>query len=78
MTSLTFASLALPAALTDNLTTLGYQTLTPIQQQALPPILQGRDLIGQAKTGSGKTAAFGLGVLARLNVKRFRVQSLVL
>lgn len=78
MTSLTFASLALPAALTDNLTTLGYHTLTPIQQQALPPILQGRDLIGQAKTGSGKTAAFGLGVLARLNVKRFRVQSLVL
>lgn len=78
MTNLTVASLALPAALSDNLATLGYTSLTPIQAQALPHILQGKDLIGQAKTGSGKTAAFGLGLLARLNVKRFRVQSLVL
>lgn len=78
MTNLTFASLALPAALSENLTTLGYTSLTPIQEQALPLILQGRDVIGQAKTGSGKTAAFGLGLLAKLNVKRFRVQSLVL
>lgn len=73
-----FSTLALPAALTDNLASLGYQTMTPVQAASLPLILAGRDVIAKAKTGSGKTAAFGLGVLARLNVKRFRVQSLVL
>lgn len=52
--------------------------MTPIQAQSLPAILDGKDVIGQGKTGSGKTAAFGLGLLNRLNVKRFRVQSLVL
>ena len=52
--------------------------MTPIQQQSLPLILQGDDVIGQAKTGSGKTAAFGLGLLNKLDVKRFRIQSLVL
>ncbi|MDF5099121.1 DEAD/DEAH box helicase, partial [Vibrio parahaemolyticus] len=50
----------------------------PIQALSLPAILKHRDVIGQGKTGSGKTAAFGLGVLSNLNVKRFRVQSLVL
>ena len=52
--------------------------MTPIQEQSLPAILKGEDVIGQAKTGSGKTAAFGLGLLEKLDVKRFRVQSLVL
>jgi ATP-independent RNA helicase DbpA len=52
--------------------------MTPIQAQSLPLLLSGKDVIAQAKTGSGKTAAFGLGLLANLNVKRFRVQSLVL
>lgn len=52
--------------------------MTEIQRQSLPILLQGKDVIAQAKTGSGKTAAFGLGVLHNLNVKRFRVQSLVL
>ncbi|GGA70789.1 ATP-dependent RNA helicase [Neiella marina] len=52
--------------------------MTPIQAQSLPPIIEGKDVIAQAKTGSGKTAAFALGVLQRLNVKRFRVQSLIL
>lgn len=52
--------------------------MTPIQAQSLPAILKGQDVIGQGKTGSGKTAAFGLGVLSNLNVKRFRVQALVL
>jgi len=73
-----FSTLALSTALTDNLASLGYQTMTPVQAASLPLILAGRDVIAKAKTGSGKTAAFGLGVLARLQVKRFRVQSLVL
>ncbi|CAA0101863.1 ATP-dependent RNA helicase DbpA [BD1-7 clade bacterium] len=52
--------------------------MTPIQEQSLPAILKGGDLIAQAKTGSGKTAAFALGVLQQLNNKRFRPQALVL
>lgn len=52
--------------------------MTEIQAQSLPPILAGQDIIAQGKTGSGKTAAFGLGLLQKLNVKRFRVQSLIL
>lgn len=78
MTDTAFSSLALPADLLDNLATLGYTEMTPIQAQSLPSVLDGKDIIAQAKTGSGKTAAFSLGVLAKLNVKRFRVQSLVL
>lgn len=52
--------------------------MTDIQAQSLPLIIAGDDVIGQGKTGSGKTAAFGLGILQKLNVKKFRVQSLVL
>ncbi len=74
----TFDTLALDSALLKNLATMNFTAMTPIQAQSLPAILSGRDVIGQGKTGSGKTAAFGLGLLQRLNVKRFRVQSLVL
>lgn len=73
-----FESLPLSTALLANLADLGYQALTEIQAQALPAIIDGRDVIAQAKTGSGKTAAFGLGVLNKLKVERFRVQTLVL
>jgi ATP-independent RNA helicase DbpA len=52
--------------------------MTAIQAASLPPALQGRDLIAQAKTGSGKTAAFSLALLARLDLRRFEVQALVL
>lgn len=73
-----FASLPLAPELLNNLESLGYQTMTPIQQASLPALLAGRDVIAQARTGSGKTAAFGLGLLSRLEVSRFRVQALVL
>ncbi|MCL4155600.1 UNVERIFIED_CONTAM: hypothetical protein GTU68_053460, partial [Idotea baltica] len=73
-----FTNLKLKPELTSNLESLGYTSMTPIQAQSLPEILAGKDVIGQGKTGSGKTAAFGLGLLQKLEVKRFRVQSLVL
>lgn len=73
-----FSSLPLQADLLHNLSSLGYLEMTPIQAQSLPPILAGQDVIAQAKTGSGKTAAFGLGLLQRLEVKHFSAQSLVL
>jgi ATP-independent RNA helicase DbpA len=73
-----FASLDLKPALVDNLASLGYTEMTPIQAQALPSILAHKDVIARAKTGSGKTATFALGLLNKLDVKRFRVQTLVL
>ena len=73
-----FASLALPPHVLANLTQLGYLTMTPIQAASLPPALLGRDIIAQAKTGSGKTAAFALALLANLNVRHFAVQAMVL
>ena len=76
--SLAFSTLNLHKDLVENLSSLGYQEMTPIQAQALPPMLNGSDVIGQGKTGSGKTAAFGLALLNKLDVKRFRIQSLVL
>ena len=57
---------------------MGYHKMTPIQAESLPLIIEGKDVIAQAKTGSGKTAAFGLGLLHNLDVKLFRIQSLVL
>ncbi|MCW5653584.1 ATP-dependent RNA helicase DbpA [Hydrogenophaga sp.] len=73
-----FASLPLSPATLANLQRLGYAEMTPIQASALPPALLGKDIIAQAKTGSGKTAAFALALLANLNPRRFAVQTLVL
>jgi len=78
LTHANFSSLKLKQGLLENLETLGYLNMTPIQAQSIPLILEGKDVIAQAKTGSGKTAAFGLGLLQNLEVKRFRVQTLVL
>lgn len=61
-----FAALGLEAALLTTLDTLGYEEPTPIQREAIPPFLAGRDLLGQAATGTGKTAAFTLPMLQRL------------
>ena len=73
-----FSNLPLSAEMIKNLDALGYQNMTAIQEASLPLILQNKDVIAEAKTGSGKTAAFGIGLLSKLDVKKFRVQSLVL
>ncbi len=78
MNSKSFRNLSLKPALLENLDSLQFTEMTPVQAQSLPVALAGGDLIAQAKTGSGKTAAFGLGLLQKLDADRFRIQSLVL
>ncbi len=78
MTDSQFSSLPLSKSTLRNLKELGFSKMTPVQEESLPHILNNQDVIAQAKTGSGKTAAFGIGLLHKLNVKRFRVQSLIL
>ncbi|MDH4394010.1 MAG: DEAD/DEAH box helicase, partial [Aquabacterium sp.] len=73
-----FSQLPLSAAMLANLQTLGYLAMTPIQAAALPLALAGHDLVAQAATGSGKTAAFALALLHRLDSKRPDTQALVL
>jgi ATP-dependent RNA helicase DbpA len=73
-----FEQLPLAPAALENLRRLGYMSMTPIQAASLPITLAGHDLIAQAKTGSGKTAAFALTLLSNLNARRFAVQALVL
>jgi ATP-independent RNA helicase DbpA len=76
--NLKFSSLALRPELLQTVSSLGYREMTAIQAQSLPAVLAGNDVIAQGKTGSGKTVAFALGLLQRLNVKHFAIQSLVL
>ncbi|RLA23260.1 MAG: ATP-dependent RNA helicase DbpA [Gammaproteobacteria bacterium] len=78
MTSDSFSSLPISSAQIANLDSLGYKKMTAIQAQGLPHVLQGKDLIAQAKTGSGKTATFGIGLLQQINPRFFGVQALVL
>jgi ATP-independent RNA helicase DbpA len=73
-----FDTLPLKPALLASVGTLGYSTMTPVQAQSLPPMLAGRDVIAQAQTGSGKTAAFGLSLLQSIDVDTIRLQALVL
>src|SRR5512136_913824 len=78
MTTTAFSSLHLKSPMLKNLASLGYAAMTPIQAHSLPLILAGKDVIAKAKTGSGKTAAFGIGLLTRLEVASSAVQALVL
>jgi len=73
-----FSSLPLSASLLQAIDALGYTQMTPVQQEGLPPVLAGRDAIVQAPTGSGKTVAFGLGLLNRLDPALIKPQALVL
>ena len=73
-----FADLPLNPALFQGLDALGHVQMTPVQTQALPALIEGLDLIAQAPTGSGKTAAFGLGLLHRIDPTQIKLQALVL
>ncbi len=73
-----FTDLPLRPELLSALATLEYVTMTPIQAKSLPPMLEGRDVTGQARTGSGKTAAYGLALLSRIDPTVQSTQALVL
>ena len=73
-----FSELGLSRPMLENLSRLGFESPTPIQIGALPPALKGSDLIAMAQTGSGKTAAFGIPLVEKLQPRRFMVQGLVL
>ena len=73
-----FAELGLSTPLLEALAGIGYETPSPIQAQCIPVLLDGRDLIGQAQTGTGKTAAFALPILERIDVKVAKPQALIL
>ena len=73
-----FSELNLSAPLLQALADVGYETPSPIQQACIPPLLEGLDLLGEAQTGTGKTAAFALPLLQRLDLKRLEPQILVL
>ncbi|MBX2825685.1 MAG: DEAD/DEAH box helicase [Gammaproteobacteria bacterium] len=73
-----FSELSLLPALIQALEDVGYETPTPIQAQTIPPLLEGKDLLGHAPTGTGKTAAFALPLLSRLDPERQGVQIMVL
>jgi len=73
-----FSSLSLSNAFLNNLEQLGYIKMTPIQAQSLPHLLNKKDLIGKAKTGSGKTVAFGIALLSKIQPTDYSVQALVL
>src|SRR5919199_625616 len=74
----TFADLGLSEPLLQALRDVGYESPSPIQEQAIPPLLEGRDVIGQAQTGTGKTAAFGLPLMEFVDPSDDEVQALVL
>src|SRR5688572_6808639 len=76
--STTFADLGLDGAILKALHDVGYETPSAIQMQTIPPLLAGRDVVGLAQTGTGKTAAFALPILARLDMQQKAPQALVL
>ena len=76
--TVTFASLGLPEEILAAVTDMGFRVPTPIQAAAIPPLLELRDVVGIAQTGTGKTAAFGLPLLAIVDADERNVQALVL
>jgi ATP-independent RNA helicase DbpA len=78
MDNASFARLSLPPAQQEALQAMGYTSMTPVQAQSLPLILKGQDVVVRAKTGSGKTVAFGVGLLSKINPRFFGAQAIVL
>ncbi len=78
MSSVNFKDLGLPPEMVKSISTFGYESPSPIQAEAIPHLLEGRDIIGQAQTGTGKTAAFALPLLANLDTDIRSPQILVL
>ena len=78
MTASVFASLPIKTELLSSIASLGYERMTEIQAQTLPILLKRQDLLAQAKTGSGKTAAFAIGLLEKIEVQTYQTQALVL
>ena len=78
MSNTAFSKLNISPAQLKSLEALGYKAMTPVQEQSIPLILKGRDLVVRAKTGSGKTATFGIGLLNKINPRFFGAQALVL
>jgi ATP-dependent RNA helicase DeaD len=78
MTIETFAELGLSEDILKAVTEMGFEKPSPIQAQGIPPVMEGRDVIGQAQTGTGKTAAFGIPVLQRIDLTSNATQALVL
>ena len=76
--SVGFDALGLPENLVSAVKALGFETSTPIQAQTIPPLLAGKDVLGEAQTGTGKTAAFGLPALAKIDVTIRKPQLMVL
>ena len=76
--AISFSDLNLPDHILQTLADVGYENPSPIQAQTIPTLLTGRDLLGQAQTGTGKTAAFALPILSRIDVHKRAVQALVL
>jgi ATP-dependent RNA helicase DeaD len=73
-----FSELGLAAPILKAITAVGYEDPSPIQAASIPPLLEGRDLLGQAQTGTGKTGAFALPILSRLNLTQMDTQVLIL
>src|SRR4030095_2343159 len=78
MTTLKFDELNLSKEIIKAIADLGYEETTPIQSQSIPFLMEGRDLIGQAQTGTGKTAAFGIPVIEKIDPASKHTQAVVL
>ena len=74
----TFDDLGLSKDVLKAVHDLGFESPTPIQERSIPVVLEGRDMIGQAQTGTGKTAAFSLPILSRIDCKKTYIQALIL
>ena len=73
-----FNELGLDSALLESIEKMGFEEATPIQSQTIPLAVAGKDVMGQAQTGTGKTASFGLPMLQKINLRNRKVQGLVI